>query len=65
MRASNETYRKVAENCSAYERVAAADSVTNGCGTDTISCLTCRHFDNDKYCRLDLYDKIVKNHELG
>ncbi len=65
MRASYDTYQKVAEHCSAYEPTTGRSSVSNSYSEPAVSCTTCRHFDPEKYCRLDLYDKIVKNHELG
>ena len=34
------------------------------CDTSEISCTNCKHFDEDKYCVLDLYDKIVENHGI-
>lgn len=65
MRADSETYRKVAKACSAYEPV-NKESTTNSCCCDAkeISCTNCTHFDEEKYCVLDLYDKIVQNHHF-
>jgi hypothetical protein len=64
MRANFETYRKVAEACSAYEPMSEG-RMTNSCyDTDNISCTNCKHFDENKYCVLDLYDEIVKNHNI-
>lgn len=64
MRASSETYRKVAKACSAYEPK-NKDQMTNSCGdTCEISCTNCKHFDAEKYCVLDLYDQIVENHGI-
>ncbi len=65
MRASYDTYQKVAEHCSAYEPAQRTGTATNSYSEPAVSCTTCKHFDSQKYCRLDLYDKIVKNHELG
>ena len=60
MRSSTETYHEVAERCSAYDKKHYQDSFTNIAG-DNKSCLNCRHFADDEYCRLDLYDPIVEN----
>lgn len=65
MRASYETYEQVAKRCSAYEQV-PTDQISNKaceCGGEK-SCTNCRHFDSEKYCKLDLYDQIVKDHQL-
>lgn len=61
MRASKEIYRKVAEECSAYEPI-NTDRTINGCSCEAseISCVTCKHFDKEEFCRLNLYDKIVE-----
>lgn len=65
MRASKETYCKVARECSAYEPV-NSDRTVNGCSSDAaeISCITCRHFDKNEFCRLDLYDQIVESRHI-
>ena len=61
MRSSEETYCKVADRCSEYTPV-TKDSASNSasCHCER-SCQTCKHFASDEHCRLDLYDKIVKN----
>lgn len=68
MRASESTYRKVAECCSHYSledgkgRKAGGESAKNcACsGDDAVcSCTTCRHFEKE-HCDIDLYDKIVE-----
>ncbi len=63
MRADEQTYKNVAKHCSAY---AAKDcySCTNKSSDTDVSCTTCRHFTSDKYCALDLFDPIVKNHNF-
>lgn len=64
MRASHETYEKVAKCCSEFLPM-KKDSVTNSASGETncISCECCKHFDTDKFCQLDIYDKIIKeNH---
>ncbi len=60
MRASKETYEKVAKRCSEY---AHAKGGTCFCNADDreVSCLTCKHFTADEHCDLDLYDPIVAN----
>lgn len=64
MRASFETYRKVAEACSAYEPMSEGRMTNSCCDTENISCTNCKHFDENKYCVLDLYDEIVQNHNI-
>lgn len=67
MRASENTYEKVAENCSAFTPKKEVERTTNGtcesCGCQ-VSCTTCKHFDRDEHCVLDLYDQIVKDHHF-
>lgn len=67
MRSDSQTYQKVAEHCNSF----SAKSCTScGCKNTTsdgagISCVNCDHFaDNGSYCKLDLYDEIVKNHQF-
>lgn len=67
MRSSNETYVKVAENCSAYKpnnySNKTSNKATNNAASAGRSCTTCSHFNhNGAYCEIDLYDKIVKEH---
>lgn len=67
MRASETTYEKVAENCSAFEPrkddVTTSNSTCEHCHCN-VSCTTCRYFDTDEHCVLDLYDQIVKDHHF-
>lgn len=68
MRASEATYEKVAENCSAFDpkredKTTTTNSTCEHCCCK-VSCTTCKHFDSDEHCVLDLYDKIVKDHNL-
>ncbi|MBP3327092.1 MAG: hypothetical protein J6L77_11800 [Coprococcus sp.] len=60
MRSSTETYKEVAERCSAFEKKRKSDSLSNATDSE-VSCLKCKHFSNEEYCMLDLYDPIVKN----
>lgn len=64
MRASKEDYEKVAKNCSSYDRSTKAAYKNSASDVEGISCLNCSHFDENKYCKLDLYDKIKKNHNI-
>ena len=62
MRSSYETYSNVAEECSHYSPVdqeyAFKASMVDA--SSNPSCCYCAHFAPGEYCRLDLYDKIVK-----
>ncbi len=62
MRASYDTYKDVAENCSEFMPIHEVDSYSSSTKEkeDNVSCTNCKHFDDDKYCELDLFDKIVK-----
>jgi hypothetical protein len=59
MRSSAETYREVAERCSAYEKKCSCKGHTNE--VTGKSCLSCDHFTDTEHCELDLYDPIVRN----
>ena len=59
MRAKESTYRNVAQNCSAY-------CIKHDCksGDEDVSCTTCKHFSDQEYCKLDLFDPIVAEHNF-
>lgn len=59
MRSSAETYKEVAERCSAYEKRCSCKVHTND--VTGKSCLSCDHFTDTEHCELDLYDPIVRN----
>ncbi|WP_455715279.1 hypothetical protein [Anaerosporobacter sp.] len=64
MRASSEAYINVACHCSEYLPV-PMNSISNSSINDKKSCVTCRHFDTDRcFCKIDLYDRIVRNHQI-
>lgn len=75
MRASEKTYRKVAECCSHYEPKDGENGEACGCGQTnaqncacgcdeaSCSCTNCCHF-KQEHCDIDLYDKIVEAHDL-
>ncbi|HAB60347.1 MAG TPA: hypothetical protein DCE48_06505 [Lachnospiraceae bacterium] len=64
MRASSKAYEDVACHCSEYLPVQKGN-VSNCSNCDKKSCVTCRHFDTDKsFCKIDLYDRIVRNHHI-
>ena len=58
MRSSTETYKEVAERCSAYEKKCSCKGLSND--VTGKSCLNCDHFTDTEYCELDLYDPIVQ-----
>ena len=65
MRANKEKYKQVAERCSRFNSKESKDAFTNSTANhDNISCKNCVHFDDAEYCKLDLYDSIVRNHKL-
>ena len=53
MRSSTETYKEVAERCSAYEKKCSCKGLSND--VTGKSCLNCDHFTDTEY------DPIVKN----
>lgn len=64
MRASRESYEKVAQHCSEYDRNTKCSCKNSTMETDEVSCLNCSHFDKDQYCKLNLYDKIKQEHDF-
>ena len=63
MRASNRVYEEVAEHCSGFDPLRNTFSNVSICHQD-VSCMGCRHFDDEEYCELDLYDQIVDNRQI-
>lgn len=66
MRSDSKTYEVVAENCSAFAPVAEKETYSNAFsdGAEKVSCVNCKHFTQDKYCELDLYDQIVASKNI-
>lgn len=63
MRSNKETYQEVAEECNEYspiDKEYAFKASVEDCSCSP-SCQNCAHFAKEEYCRLDLYDKIVKS----
>ena len=60
MRSSCDVYKQVAERCSSYHKRESGSGMTNS-ADDSKSCLNCKHFAEEEYCKLDLYDPIVEN----
>lgn len=56
MRASANMYSQVADKCSQY-KMRFLDSLIN-VGDEQHSCVNCKHFSNNSYCKIDLYDPI-------
>ncbi len=61
---TEQTYKNVAEHCSAYHAKESYYSSQNKSGDSDVSCTTCKHFVNDNHCELDLLDPIVENHNF-
>ena len=68
MRADEKTYEEVAEHCSEFapHHCDKCDTTFKSMYSDgpEVSCTNCRHFDEQKYCVLDLFDQIVENRNL-
>ncbi len=68
MRKDAQTMKQVAERCTRYS---ADESCGCGCGSasnstksDCVTCQTCKHYNRENVCDLDLYEEIMKNHNL-
>ncbi len=67
MKKDAKTFHEVAERCTRF-------SPAEGCGhcgcsnstssNENVSCKSCRHYEPNKVCTLDLYQEIVENHNL-
>lgn len=57
MRSSQQMYGQVAKNCSQY-KMRFIEALMN-VGDEPRSCANCRHFSNDEYCKIDVYDQIA------
>ncbi len=64
MRANTNTYEDVAQRCSAFVAKQDSNTFSNSTSEKTVSCTNCKHFSQEKYCELDLYDQIVVNHNI-
>ena len=66
MRASKKAYADVAVHCSEFKPTSDRGSFTNSLEDEgRVSCLNCKHFDEDEYCVLDLYDKVAENRGIS
>lgn len=67
MRASYNNYEKAAERCCEFLATYNEGSYRNAATEDgkNVSCMNCKHFENDKYCNLDIYDRIMKYNFLN
>lgn len=67
MRADTKTYQEVAEKCSEFApcHCENCDTTFKSMYSDgpSVSCTNCKHFDENKYCKLNLFDKIVENNK--
>ncbi|TCK97768.1 hypothetical protein EDC19_0170 [Natranaerovirga hydrolytica] len=64
MRANFEEYSFVAHKCSSYKPDNPNEAFAASVGDD-ISCLNCKHLEQDGHCQLDLYDEIMTNHKMN
>ena len=65
MRASNKAYEDVAIHCSGYEKTSDNSFTNKTDDEDSVSCLNCKHFDEDEHCILDLYDKVAESRGIS
>lgn len=68
MRAEQKTYEQVAEHCSEFApcHCEHCDTTFKSMYSDgpSVSCTNCKHFDQNKYCKLDLFDQIANSRNL-
>ena len=65
MKKDAKTMKEVAKLC---DRFCSCSVDSCGCSNSTaeknITCKNCTHYNTENVCDLDLYEKIVENHEL-
>lgn len=60
--ASLEQFRKIAIYCDSYSpKTTYNSSLTSSTMMERDSCTNCKHFTNQKYCDLDLIDKVLSS----
>lgn len=68
MKKDAKTFHEVAERCTRFspsEKKCSCGNATNSTSsTEEVSCQSCRHYEPNKVCTLDLYREIVENHNL-
>lgn len=64
MKASKESYEKVARHCSEFHKNQSSGCKNSTCNSEEVSCLNCTHFDKDNYCNLNLFDQIMNKHNF-
>lgn len=60
--ASLEQFRKIASHCSRYSpQNDYANNLKSSAEVNHDSCINCSHFTSERYCELDLIDKILSS----
>lgn len=60
--ASLEQFRKIATHCTEYnKKTEDISSLKNNASLEYESCTNCTHFTTEKYCELDLIDKVLSS----
>lgn len=61
MKKDAKTMKEVAERCTKF---CPCGCSSKNATQDTVSCRCCTHYEESDVCDLDLYQEIVKNHNL-
>ncbi|MDE6616600.1 MAG: hypothetical protein K2K35_08525 [Lachnospiraceae bacterium] len=70
MKKDAKTMKEVAERCTRYCACGkggcgcGSSNATNSTKEGNVTCQTCTHYDHSNVCDIDLYEEIVKNHNL-
>lgn len=67
MKKDAKTMKEVAERCTRYcscEKGHCGCGATNSTKESPVTCQTCSHYNHTNVCDLDLYEEIMKNHNL-
>ncbi len=67
MKKDAKTMKEVAERCTRYcscEKDNCGCGATNSSKESSVTCQTCSHYNHSNVCDLNLYEEIMKNHNL-
>jgi len=67
MKKDAKTMKEVAERCTRYCSCGdkcGCGSASNSTSEGNVTCQTCTHYNHENVCDLDLYEEIMKNHNL-
>lgn len=64
MKVNDKTMKDVAERCTRFSPCECSTGSNSTSDSEHISCKNCAHYEDSDVCTLDLYQEILKNHDL-